>query len=335
MGDLYVQTGLICDSCAAQEAASEADRSADLHVAQTDDPEHATTTLRNPDESVEELDQKQSQKQGSIPPANSALHDSGKLRHSLRIECEDTRQCSSKLCTVSQPHCMHNCTDWNFCDQCKEASLDTVDNYCHTCEGKQYGKPKHCSFNCPIVSKWNSLSSIFFAIIGVVLFLVDVQSDVSLAVELFSQGDVVWAGLTTALIAIPGLLCACLITILLSDLEDTASALLCIGCFFSGTFLLSPVLFTVRKCQLWRKIRRKSCCHNEFLKEQLHNENRIQTFETLHVCVESAPQLLLQLYIVFSSQWEGATYKFALQMYSATSALLSVAWACAGLYVHS
>ncbi len=104
-----------------------------------------------------------------------------------------------------------------------------------------------------------------------------------------------------------------------------------VGGICSGLFLISPLILTVLQIHLWLQMIQKSgewsgpvsCSHRFTVLQQLKYIS-----ESLHVSIESAPQLLIQLYILFSSPWQGATYTFALQLFSILSSLFSVVLIC-------
>ncbi|XP_075906542.1 XK-related protein 9 [Nelusetta ayraudi] len=179
----------------------------------------------------------------------------------------------------------------------------------------------------------------FFTIFGLSLYVLDIATDVRLVVKYFMEGEILWMGLTLSFI-----LAGLLVTQTFSyawyaddlregvlDAEEKKAAIpggskreLVLHLFGVGIFMRFGSMLTLGYRVLWTK----PASREE--KEEMRSEHRklfhmatdlsmLKLFESL---LESAPQLLLQLYIVMDRQ-DGSP----MQYLSIAFSFLNIAWA--------
>ncbi len=163
------------------------------------------------------------------------------------------------------------------------------------------------------------MPSVIFTVAGLLLFLWDYVGDILVAIKHFYAGDYVWAALTVLLIVVPALVVGTLLfkkfPQMMSDLDFNVSTWLSCTDVVLLVFGCSPFVWAVCKIFFSFKWRRRQFTVNQDNYNDLCKiacligecQKEIRASERLHMSLESGPQLLLQVYIVLSSDWEGFT----------------------------
>ncbi len=254
--------------------------------------------------------------------------------------------CRSRSCETEDVHCEHMCSDWVRCEPCEnKVDQEFCGSRCNagTCDLPMH----HCQHKCPFTTRMFTQLSLVFHVLGLVLYVWDILSDLVLAGEYFNDGDVIWGSLTLAFFVVAGLGLSALNLYQWGNvknefredkfLEDNFPVtLFTIGFFATAVFLVTPPMWVVVLIFVWRKGRKYLTGENDNLRDtdilQKAISSKVANSQMVEAFIEAAPQFLLQLYIVFSSPWEGWTQKLALQVFSIGTALFSLSWTLVCLY---
>ncbi len=203
-----------------------------------------------------------------------------------------------------------------------------------------YKNRKHCLHKCPVVkNKFDNLTLIFLCF-GLILYIVDVGSDIKLAVAYWRQNDIIWATCTILIVVIPGITMTVFSIFIWRRRErmqfgtQEKRPYMCIN-VICAILLVTPFSWMIQLIVKWyywnfkkHIYTRKGHVHMkgivvEFdkLREAL---SRVQQIEGLMEC---APQMLLQLYIIFTTGYSG------MGQFSITTSWLSISWTMVVIYV--
>ncbi len=261
-----------------------------------------------------------------------------------------TEHSSFRNCQSDEVHCDHLCSDWVRCEVCEDkVGQEFCDSVCRNAGTCIF--PHHCQHKCQFITRMFTPVSLIFLVLGLVLYLWDVISDLILAVEYFNQGDVIWGSLTLSFFVVAGICMSVLNVHQWTYLKTQQSENNDVGKFFRENFpvklldigfvmsmLLSvtPLMWVVVLIFVWRKGRKYLTGNEDRLRDtDLLQEKiaiKVANSQMVEAFIEAAPQFLLQLYIVFSSPWQGMTWKFGLQVFGISSAMISLSWTLVVLY---
>ncbi len=250
------------------------------------------------------------------------------------LRCEDGNPCYYKDCDITETHCSHACADWDRCDACAKKVDAEPNDACVRCW------VHHCDHKCVFVTKLFARRSLGLLVVGLLLFLWDITSDMNLAVRYFRDGDVVWGGLTLALVIVAGTVMSLLnvyqwkrVNGLFAE-QNYPARVFTIGFVAAAFLFVTPMMWVVTLMYLWKKGR--EFLHGQRDKFSFKLQEKVQSSfansQMVEAFVEAAPQFLLQLFIIFSTPWEGWTQRFGLQLFGVVSALLSLSWTLVCLY---
>ncbi len=241
-----------------------------------------------------------------------------------------------RLCK-SNEHCKHFCSDWNdnttikvrVCPRCKETWIK-----CKYCESEE-----HCLDNCAAFKEKFEKSRLFFQVIGMILYIFEVGSDIILAIEYFSNGHPIWGSLTTMFIVIPGIS----MSVYSIHKWKIMGRFSCFRALFAA-FLISPFAWMIEIIYYWSLLRRaykSTKCGKKkeyerklnILTDKLDFTNevlyRTQIFEAY---MENSPQMVLQLYIISTTGFYNITFTTIRQWMSILTSWLSVSWIMVNFY---
>ncbi len=249
--------------------------------------------------------------------------------------------CDDMSCEIDEKHDGH-----------AHACLERVRMRCEAlkgCCGDGSSSLGHCKHRCPKITALFSWRELAFLLLGLVLYLWDVVSDMVLATEYFNEGEIIWGSLTILFFLTAGVIASFLNVYQWRNVRQESSIDLTFvgssrvvqwistGFCLTAVVLATPVMWVAVAILMWRQGRKyMNGCSDfastkilklyEMLQHKRINSQMVESF------IESALQFLLQLYIIFRSPWEGVTWRFCLQVVSISSAVVSLSWTLTGVY---
>ncbi len=204
------------------------------------------------------------------------------------------------------------------CPQCKRLDVYTVgshdempanclcdfafENRCFICEGDfRRGKTEaHWVYNCPRIQSKFGTASMLPLLLCLALFVFDVYTDINLAAMFFSTGEIFWARFTVAFITAPVIgnptyFGTKIFYRIRYDIPAKYLVVICLP-------VAGPILCAV--VQIWNLITwdktQQPGDRLQIARRYLIFEELVARYRIIEMFTESAPQLLLQLYIVRS-----------------------------------
>ncbi|XP_054772465.2 XK-related protein 6-like [Lytechinus pictus] len=171
-----------------------------------------------------------------------------------------------------------------------------------------------------------------FVLIGISLYIADLVTDILVGVQYLRQGDVLWSVMTFVFVFVPSLVLQCLsFRWFILDLDDDTkyksnSSLRKLWAWFK--WLLTHVLQLGAIKRYWSvfKFGIRSRLDAKYYRRMISERHDVTMLRLLESFMESAPQLVLQVYIMVEEQ--------ELYWLTATSAIVSLLSLCFSLGIY-
>ncbi len=207
------------------------------------------------------------------------------------------------------------------CDDCKKVQCEPCAE-CPPEEKNNYHCPHYCKVNVYTIG----IPQLIMLAIGVILYIVDVTSDLLLVHGYFKEGHYAWGGLTVTFVAVSAFINPFFPIVIICNGYLSLKMEICFSILLLATCtLIGPILIALYILYSRFKLQHKT----KDLAAEIFDESSIflVTVQFLEAFLECCPQMLLQLYIMLSQDFTGLDLQTGQQMFSICTSLLALSWA--------